>query len=90
MEALLKMPEDLFRHTMRFHNPQTKTAELISALKKTLELAQVEFAKCFPYRFERKGFQAVEEMCKGFSTFVSPKHPSLFYNWAINPFYEEF
>jgi len=86
MEVLLKMPDDLFRHTMRLYNPQTKTAGLISALKKKLEWCEVEFEKYNPNRFERKGFQATQEMCDAFSTIVSPKHPDLFFKWAIEQF----
>jgi len=86
MDVLLEMPDDLFRHTMRFYNPLTKEANHISKLKLKLEWCQVEFAKYNPYRFERKGFQAVEEMCLAFSKIVCPKHPSLYYKWAIEQF----
>ena len=88
----MKLPHDLFRHTMRFQNPQTKTAEMILNVIKTLHEVEETWHNYYPYRSERKGFQATEECCTSFSTWAAEslsvnKHkPEIFYRWAINQY----
>ena len=87
MNILLNLPTDLFRHTMVFYNPQTKTAGLIKDMQEKLLLCEDNYFAANPIRWERKGFQATEEMCVMFSELVAyPPKPRLFYNWAVQQY----
>ena len=72
---------------MVFYNPQTKTAGLIKDMQEKLLSCENIYFAANPFRWERKGFQATEEMCVMFSELVAyPPKPRLFYNWAVQQY----
>ena len=90
MEIITKLPTDLFKHTMKFYNPVHPTAQLLKELHSVLGEAEKYFHRTYPYRFERKGFQATCEMIEGFQSYcrVELKHKGcdVLNSWATNQF----
>ncbi len=87
MNVLLKLPTDLFRHTMLFHNPKTKTAVIIEELLDRLQICEDGVPDCC---WDIEMIKSIDYVSERFAEKVVTKEKQfdLFYKWAHAQYFE--
>ena len=84
----MKLPHDLFRHTMRFQNPQTKTGEIIEELITTHTVIQEAYHEVHPSQNKN----TTDESCMVWGQWaannlsVNCRKYDIFFQWALRQY----